>query len=263
MMPLFSKSSLIVLESLSFTDTLYAFDFDGTLAKIVRVPSEAYMGKLTEELLKELSSLVPVAIVSGRSLQDLKKRVHFKPQFLIGNHGLEVQGATNQSLQQSEKDCCVWLNTLKGMNFGSGVEIENKKYTLAIHYRRSRSKKEVKSKIQKAIAELTPKPRIVYGKSVVNLLPLGAPHKGAAILDVIHQSKIKHIFYIGDDDTDEDVFELDYTQGQNLTVRVGQSKVSHAKYYIKHQTEINRVIKTIIGFHRVSDAKNQIQEVRP
>lgn len=250
MMPLFSKGSLIVLESLSFTKTLYAFDFDGTLAKIVRVPSEAWMSVVTEKLLRELSTLVPVAIVSGRSLEDLKKRVGFRPQFLIGNHGLEVLGESGSSLKEAEAACKTWLNFLKDFDFGSGVEIEDKICSLAIHYRRSRSKKESKKRIQKVLSKLRPEPRIVLGKSVVNLLPAGAPHKGAAILDLIQSSKIKHIFYVGDDDTDEDVFSLDYNLGQIMTVHVGQKKSSQAKYFIRDQSEINRLLKTIIGFHR-------------
>lgn len=250
MMPLFSKGSLIVLESLSFTKTLYAFDFDGTLAKIVRMPSEAWMNPVTENLLQELSTLAPVAVVSGRSLEDLKSRVGFQPQFLIGNHGLEVSGENGSSLKEAEAACKNWLNVFKDCDFGSGVEVEDKVYSLAIHYRRSRSKKEAKIRIQKVISELMPEPRIVQGKSVVNLLPSGAPHKGAAILDLIQRSKMKHIFYVGDDDTDEDVFGLEYNLGQIMTVRIGQKKSSQAKYFLKHQSEINRLLKTIIGFHR-------------
>ena len=72
MIPLFNKDGLVVLESLSFTNTLYAFDFDGTLAKIVREPSSAKMNSETHNLMAQLSKLVPVAIISGRSVQDLK-----------------------------------------------------------------------------------------------------------------------------------------------------------------------------------------------
>ena len=85
MAPLFSRDNLVVLESMSFTKTLYAFDFDGTLAKIVRVPAEARMSRTTEELIKQFSELVPVAIVSGRSLKDLRDRLGFEPKYLIGN----------------------------------------------------------------------------------------------------------------------------------------------------------------------------------
>ena len=51
-------------------------------------------------------------------------------------------------------------------------------------------------------------------------MSIGAPHKGAAILDLLKNSELQHVFYIGDDDTDEDVFSLpSYGPGQVMTVR--------------------------------------------
>lgn len=249
MIPLFSKSSLTVLESLSFTKTLYAFDFDGTLAKIVPVPSDAYMTKTTEKLLTDLSKLVPVAIISGRSVQDLKKRVGTHPQFLIGNHGLEGLG-NNNTLADAQKICASWTKSLKKQNFESAIEIEDKTYSIALHYRRSRNKTLAKNKIQSAIEKLLPPPRLISGKFIFNLLPPGTQHKGAAMLDLMQKSEIKHAFYIGDDDTDEDVFSVPYKSGQLMTVRVGIKKSSQAKYYINRQSDINRLLITLINFHK-------------
>lgn len=250
MIQLFSKGSLTILESLSFTKTLYAFDFDGTLAKIVSAPTDAYMTETTESLLKQLSELVPVAIVSGRSLQDLKDRVGFHPQFLIGNHGLEALGKNKNSLLEAEKVCKKWGRVLGNKIFESGVEIEDKTYSLALHYRRSRHKKLARNQLRSAIEDLTPYPRVIEGKSVYNLLPPGSQHKGAAMLDLIKKSNIKHAFYIGDDDTDEDVFSVPYEDGQLMTVRVGSNQSSYAKYFIHRQSEINRLLRILIGFHK-------------
>ncbi|MBL7668973.1 MAG: trehalose-phosphatase [Bdellovibrionaceae bacterium] len=240
----------MVLESLSFTNTLYAFDFDGTLAKIVHIPSEACMTSKTEGLLKELSSLAPVAIVTGRSIQDLKKRLSFQPQYLVGNHGLERPENDSSSLFEAKRICTVWIESLKKITFESGIEIEDKTYSIAIHYRRSRNKTRAKNQIRLAIASLAPPPRIIAGKSVYNLLSSNSPHKGAAILDLMQKSRTNHAFYIGDDDTDEDVFGLPYNAGQLMTVRVGQKKSSRAKYFIRRQSDINRLLKDIIRFHR-------------
>ncbi|MCC2679566.1 MAG: otsB [Pseudobdellovibrio sp.] len=250
MIPLLSKNSLVLLESFSFTRTLYAFDFDGTLAKIVTKPENAFMTKTTESLLEELSTLAPVAIVSGRSINDLKKRVHFNPQFLVGNHGLEGLGNNNASLTKAQAVCSQWVQKLKKMKFESGVEIEEKTYSLALHYRQARNKTNAKKQLLQSIAELTPEARVITGKSVYNLLPPGTLHKGAAMLHLIEKSSAKHAFYIGDDDTDEDIFSVEYSAGQLMTVRVGQKKTSHAKFYIDRQAEINRLLKILIGFHK-------------
>lgn len=262
MMPLFSKGSQIVLESLSFTKTLYAFDFDGTLAKIVRVPSDAKMNQTTESLLKELSKLVPVAIISGRSVADLKDRISFRPRFLIGNHGMEGLGDNPNSMTEAKQICGKWNILLKKSKFEAGIEIEDKTYSLAIHYRACRNKTRARNQIKLAIEKLAPEPRIILGKCVVNLIPPGAPHKGAAVLDLIRKSGMKHVFYIGDDDTDEDIFSLPYSAGQIMSIRVGKKKSSQAGYYIERQSEINRLIKILIKYHQPIGRQENIEAQR-
>jgi trehalose 6-phosphate phosphatase len=55
------------------------------------------------------------------------------------------------------------------------------------------------------------------------------------------------IFFIGDDETDEDVFEL--TEGLAMGVRVGRHDRSRAQYYLNHQGEIEEVIQLLV--HRI------------
>ena len=256
MINLFSKEGLVILESLSFTKTLYAFDFDGTLAKIVKVPSEAKMSQKTEELLRELSKMVPVAIISGRSVRDLQMRLNIRPEYLIGNHGLEGLGAKAGTLIQAQKVCRPWVKFLKSIPLESGIEIEDKIYSLAVHYRRARNKTRAKKQIKEIVKALTPPPRVINGKSVFNLLPLTAPHKGAAILDLKKIAGLKHVFYIGDDDTDEDVFSLPYDEGQTMSVRVGKKKTSMARYFVESQSDVNKLLRLLIRYHsRLNSSK--------
>ncbi len=252
MNPLFSKSSLMILESLSFTKTLYAFDFDGTLSKIVQVPSQATILKKTNELLKQLSEMVPVAIISGRSIEDLKCRLKFKPPYLIGNHGLEGLDENRFSLNEASKRCKSWNSKLSDVQFISGVQIEDKTYSLAIHFRHCRKKKEAKAQILSAIADLSPSPRVIFGKSVINILPPMAPHKGIAVLELMLKVGAKNAFYIGDDDTDEDVFGL--PNSQIMSVRVGEKKTSQARYFIERQSQINELLRLLIKFHSQKSA---------
>lgn len=248
MNPLFSTSSLMILESLSFTQTLYAFDFDGTLSKIVRMPGEAKVSSKTDELLRELAGLVPVAVISGRSIHDLRERLSFQPPYLVGNHGLEGLDATNDALASAKSVCDRWKKALSVVRFDTGVEIEDKVYSLSVHYRRSRKKKKSRQYIEQVIAQLQPAPRVIRGKSVFNLLPEGAPHKGIAVLELMQKIGMKHVFYIGDDDTDEDVFSV--ADSRVMSVRVGKKKNSHARYFIKRQSEINQLLKKLIRYQR-------------
>lgn len=238
----------MILESLSFTKTLYAFDFDGTLSRIVKVPSEAKIGRLTLQLLQQLAGLAPVAVVSGRSLKDLKQRIICRPAYLVGNHGLEGLGVSPGVYSRAQESCDLWKAKLSGVEFGSGVEIEDKEFSLAIHYRLSRNKREVKLRIKEALESLEPLPRLITGKSVVNVLPVGAPHKGLAVLEMAKKLGTRSVLYVGDDDTDEDVFSL--PDPGIMTVRVGKKASSQARYYLERQSEINELLKRLIQYHR-------------
>jgi trehalose 6-phosphate phosphatase len=247
MKSLFAKDGLSILESLSFTDTLYAFDFDGTLSKIVRVPEAAAISPSVVPLLKELSKRASVAVVSGRKIGDLAPRLHFKPTYLIGNHGLEGSYSGALQMSQAVKASAKWIKVFESQALDPGIQLENKQYSIAIHYRHAVNKKRAQKEILAIADHLSPKPRIVGGKSVVNLLPHGAPHKGAALLELIKKSKVKQAFYIGDDDTDEDVFGL--VDAPVLSVRVGRKKSSAARYYIERQSQMKKLLSTILKFH--------------
>ena len=256
MKPLFAREGLMILESLSFTRTLYAFDFDGTLSKIVRVPGDATLSRTTESLLVELAGLAPVAVISGRSIDDLKPRLKFKPHFLVGNHGLEGLEGGQGAMTRARSACLGWKKTLDKVDWPHGVEIEDKTYSLAIHFRRSRNKKTAKVLIRDSIEALSPSPRIIAGKSVLNLLPAGAPHKGIALMEIMKSAGFRNAFYIGDDDTDEDVFSLQ-DEGRLMTVRVGKKRSSNARYFIARQSEINRLLKELIRHHRPEPTKTK------
>ncbi|RYZ65563.1 MAG: trehalose-phosphatase, partial [Proteobacteria bacterium] len=243
---LFSKNGLNTLESLAFTKTLFAFDYDGTLAKIVKRPEDADLPTTTQDLLNQLERLAPLAIISGRSVKDLKLRV--KAPILIGNHGLEGSTLKSGELKKAALATSHYLKTFDESSLPSGIDMENKTYSLAVHYRRTRNKKTAREKLMSVAENLLPAPRIIPGKSVLNILPPGAPHKGTALLALMDQLKVKRAFYIGDDDTDEDVFSL--LDDRILSVRVGQKRRSHARFYLKRQSEINTLLKKLIHYHQ-------------
>lgn len=170
------------------------------------------------------------------------------------NHGLEGLGTRPDALETAHKTCAIWKKYLEkhipAKDQKSGIEIEDKSYSIAIHYRKCVAKKKAKLDILTAVASLDPRPRVILGKCVVNILPPGAPHKGVALVELMLQVGVKSAFYIGDDDTDEDVFSL--PNARILTVRVGQKLSSQAQYFIKSQSEVSRVFRTILHFYKRS-----------
>lgn len=246
---LFQENGRKLLKSFSYAKPLVALDFDGTLAPIVNEPDQARCSQTVETLLKELQMSYPVAIISGRSLADLKPRVP-KGILLVGNHGLEGLTSKSGSLERLQKLNSEWLESFeKEKNLRSlGVRLENKLFSLALHFRNSNRKQLAKSEILQFCAGLKPQPRIILGKSVVNVLPAGAPHKGVALLELMKHFQSESAIYLGDDDTDEDVFSL--PDERILSIRVGMKRDSLAQFFLKRQNEVSRFLKELLNLRK-------------
>jgi len=221
---------------------LLAFDFDGTLAPIVRDPAAATMRARTSSLLAKVAKSYPCVVISGRSRKDVMKKVAAIPlRAVIGNHGMEP----SRNLRDAR-----WLATLWRAQLVStlpriiGVVIEDKGVSLAIHYRQARSRAAVRRLVLIAAADL-PSARIVEGKMVVNVLPAGAPDKGTALLTLCKRLRCESAIYVGDDENDEDVFTL-ARQGRLLGIRVGRSPRSQAAYFLPSQAAIDRLLIKLI-----------------
>ena len=246
---LLTEKGKLELETLLKGRSLYAFDFDGTLAKIVR---EHHMAKLSRPIrfwLEELAKRAPTAIISGRSVEDLRSRVGTVVPHLIGNHGSEGPHKRQEDMQQVQETSGAWLQSInerfQGELTRSGVMVENKSYSLSFHYRTVEQRDEARALIARIVAELSPPPRIVLGKSVVNVMPPTASHKGTALLEYMRRLDCSTALYVGDDETDEDVFAL--RDHRILTVRVGKKNGSSARYFLKKQAEITEMLRLIVA----------------
>ena len=186
-----------------------------------------------------------MAVISGRSLSDLEEKMPIAGIRLVGNHGLEMQGVKRKRLTDEKNICQLWIKKIRPhIEALQGCEIEDKGYSLALHYRKSRKKKEARESLLNVISGWSSSPRVIFGKSVINLLPIGAPHKGLAMMELMQKNSAKAGFYIGDDDTDEDVFCL--PNNEILTVRVGRKLNSHALFYIKSQAEVTLLLSELL-----------------
>lgn len=245
---LLTEAGTLELEKLIKGRSLYAFDFDGTLAKIVREHHAARLSRPIRFWLEKLAQGAPTAIISGRSVEDLKSRVGTVVPHLIGNHGSEGPHTREEDQQQVRETCRAWLQFVTERFHDElahcGVSIENKSYSLSFHYRTVDRRDAARILINRVIGELSPPPRIVLGKSVVNVMPPTASHKGTALLEYMRRLDCPTALYVGDDETDEDVFSL--RDHRILTVRVGKKKGSSARYFLKRQAEITAVLQFLV-----------------
>jgi trehalose 6-phosphate phosphatase len=240
-----SPANVEVLAQFAWSHVLLAFDFDGTLAPIVAEREEARMRSSTSALFDDLCDLYPCAVISGRARADVTRRTDGAAlAHVLGNHGVEPDVHKGRFEQQIAEIRPLLQNALAELG---GVDIEDKCFSLAIHYRRSRAKRLARKRIYDAVAALGGNLRTIPGKLVVNVLPQGAPHKGTALVRLRAQEGADTAVYVGDDVTDEDVFELDQP-GRLLCIRIGRSLKSAAPYYLRNQREIDGFLRRLIAF---------------
>ena len=259
----FSPEGVACLAAVLAADPLLAFDIDGTLAPIVERPDEARLPDAVQDGLAELALRYDVAVITGRSVEDARRMLSFTPRYLVGNHGIE--GLPGPAMRPAEfaRTVAVWHDALAASEplAAAGVALEDKRYSLSLHYRRAANPAKAHRAIQDAVARLSPVPRVIPGKAVVNLLPLGAPDKGDAIRTLIEQTRCSSVLYVGDDDTDETVFGLNLPSV--LTLRVEPAADSAAALYLRDQREVLTLIRHIaapLGTREGSSARGALPD---
>lgn len=245
---LLAKNTRAVLSRLAGAKTLYAFDFDGTLAPIVEHPDVARMRDQTRRLLGLLAARYPCVVISGRARADVLERLEgVELARVIGNHGAETEKTTVKSRRRIQQ----WLAAL-GLQLPPlpGLWIEDKGLSLTVHYRLCTQKAEARRQILRATGTLR-HARVVGGRQVVNLVDDKAPHKGDVLASERDRLGCDRVLYVGDDETDEDAFGL---KGYIVAVRIGRKQRSRARYFLRTQTEIEMLLELLCKIRPTSGA---------
>jgi len=243
---------------------VYLFlDYDGTLAPIAETPGKAAMSMETNYLLRRLSKApnCKVAIVSGRALKDVSGRIGLKNIIYVGNHGFEIRGPKIDFKSPLPYRYIKTLAEIKSklekkLSPVKGVFIEDKGYSLSVHYRAAdkidRSLIETEFYSALLLYEVRKNVLVGTGKLVLEVKPPVIWDKGKAVLwllarrkFVLSSKKIK-VFpvYIGDDVTDEDAFRS--LKGRGMTIFVGKPKGTEARLYLKDTRDVVKFLKIVL-----------------
>lgn len=209
---------------------LVALDFDGVLAPIVPVPSDARPLPGSAAAIRALADLpdTTVALLSGRGLADLAEVSGFGPPVrLVGSHGFEFDegGTVLDDGQLARRDELVAeLTRLVGGE--PGVRLEAKVAGMAVHVRGASA--EVAARVFDAVRS-GPGARagisVTPGKAVLDLAVLEVS-KGSA-LDVLRErTAADAVFFAGDDVTDETAFAR--LRPGDVGVKVGDGETAAA-----------------------------------
>ena len=257
-------SSLEGIKKSLINKFLYLFlDYDGTLSPIIQTPAKAYMPDRTQELLLKLSKMsnCRIAIISGRSLGDISKRVGLKNIVYVGNHGFEIKGPKikfkspiSRKYRKNLKEIKAKLK--KNLSSFKGVLIEDKGFCLTVHYRLAAESdmSAIASKfyVSTFIDEFRNNIQVKSGKMVREIRPPILWNKGVAALWLLDQQssamrgKKMEILpvYIGDDLTDEDAFQA--LRNRGLTIFVGKPNVTKARFYLKDAEEVAIFLEEVL-----------------
>lgn len=190
-------------------------DFDGSLAEITPDPPDARAIRGASKALERLArKFAVVAVISGRPVSFLARRLHARHVRMVGLYGIEerigrslrvlpeVQAArarVERTAERLEQDLTVF----------DGVWVENKGLAVSVHYRNARDPQATLAKtepIVTAIALDEGLAPLTRGRMVLEVAPT-AVDKGAVVLALIEEKGLTAAFAAGDDIGDIPIFE--------------------------------------------------------
>jgi trehalose 6-phosphate phosphatase len=227
---------------------LVAMDFDGVLAPIVAVPSDARPLPVSAAAIGSLSTLpdTTVALVSGRGLADLAAVSGFgTPIRLIGSHGGEFDDG-GAVLDDAQRERLERLRAeLRELVDGEpGVTLEEKPAGVAVHVRSAPP--DVGERVLDAVRtgpasqpgiETTP------GKAVLDLAVLQV-NKGLALDLLRERLEPDAVLFAGDDVTDETAFTR--LRPGDVGVKVGPGETA-AQYRVPGPAEIGALLQELLA----------------
>jgi trehalose 6-phosphate phosphatase len=234
-------------------------DYDGTLTPIVARPEEAVLDRGIRQTLRELAKYCTVAVISGRDLQDVQNLVGLDGIFYVGSHGFEISGPQGRhlehhggkqflpALERAEKSLRDRLEEKI-----QGVQVERKKFAIAVHYRRAAEGKvrEVEGMVDQ-VQEENGRLRKTAGKKILELQPDIDWHKGKALTWLLEQLGMAGPevlpFYLGDDVTDEDAFKVLKDRGIGIAVQE-QPISTAARCRLRGPDEVKKFLKALLAY---------------
>jgi trehalose-phosphatase len=220
------------------------------LSEIVDSPGSAVLSPDTRRLLRALVKRpdIKVAVLSGRALEDIKKRVGLPGVYYAGNHGLQIDGPGLRWTHPhaGELDHPGWRGLEADLRDIPGALVERKRLGMAVHYRKvpKRFVRRLADRVRIRFAALRDQFRILRGKKTYDIRSSVPWNKGHA-LDAIRERLPGGWMgvFIGDDRTDEEGFE---TLGSRaLTIRVGRVGSSQAQYIFSDRKQVDRLLESL------------------
>lgn len=188
-------------------------DVDGTISRITAQTNAATVSAgARRDLIRLTSQLDLVAVVTGRAVDRARRMVAVDGAAYVGNHGLEwlddgvVRSDPAADAARPAFDAV--LAAIRAAAPESGVVVEDKRVSVAVHYRLTADPLDAERRILAAIEPYAAANalRLIQGGLVVNLLPNLDVDKGTATRRLVEQHGLRAVAFFGDDVTDLHAF---------------------------------------------------------
>jgi trehalose 6-phosphate phosphatase len=248
MQHLFTLEGEAALSAVMAVKPLLAFDFDGTLTPIVPHPDDAHLAPPVAARLQALGARLPLAIVTGRSVADVRPRLGFAPRFILGSHGAEDESDPEGTAARRAA-----LDGLRGKLHdrarelaAAGVMVEDKGVSMALHYRQAGDAAAAQALIARLTAPWQGPLHIYGGKMVVNAVLADAPDKAHAVQSLVARCGAAAAVFAGDDVNDEPVFAT--APPHWLTLRIGRDEPgSMARFGLDSPNEMPQLLDRMLA----------------
>ncbi len=235
-------------------------DFDGTLTSITEHPDEARLSPTMRARLARLAGnpRCLVAVITGRALTDVQRRVGLDNVFYAGNHGLVLAGPGWSVVHDRAPEAwgllaeCTQRLSLR-LGHLEGVIVENKGLSATIHYRLVPREQHplVSAVVFEELGRVPPgRLEVHQGQMALEVRPAINWNKGTAARWLLDRalgerwSAQASVIYAGDDASDEDAFAA--LSGVGLTIRVGTDPQSTvARYMVRSVADVGRLLDTL------------------
>jgi len=231
---------------------LLFLDYDGTLTPIVSRPELAFCPFEVKRHLETLRDLpgVHLAIISGRSLEDVREKVGVSDIIYVGNHGLEIEnpGGKHRKILSptgTKELKQVIRNVQKALKKIPGVLFEEKGPILSVHYRNvpETLSAQIRPLLEKELLPWKDRWKMASGKMVLEIQPNVRFDKGKAVEEILRSFPSAGLlpFYLGDDQSDEDAFRV--LKGQGISVLIGPVMgPSEAGFFLRNPAEVQEFL---------------------
>ena len=261
---LFDHTPKIIERINNSAETFLFLDYDGTLVPFKDRPQDVVTPNEIKNVLYLLQKHLKfkVFIISGRILNEIKQLINIDGLSFAALHGLQIELSNGEKFfwEQAENIRPILKEikskTLKEFKHEKGIKIEDKKYTLAFHYRLLPNEK-IKRNIEKFenivnIIDTKKTLDLIYGEKVVEIRPKGWD-KGKAVVEILNNVAKSDNYlpiYIGDDTTDEDAFREIEKQGITIFIANKTNKPTAAKYWLKDTNDVLMFLKSLTNIKK-------------